>query len=476
MSEKNEKEKKAAGKTLPYNLEAEQCVLGCVITDMNVAHEVLPVLCEDDFYAPVNRTVFAAVYKVFKSNKTIDFVTVADELTRRGLMASIGGIGYLTAIIDIVPGTANYNDYLQIVRRDAAKRNLIRECGKIIEEAHGAEDREKMLASAEKAVYDLNVSGVSKTMTAAGENVGEVFKKLQTIHKNPGALKGVMSGFKKLDRLTKGFQKGNLVIIAGRPGEGKSTLAMNIVEHAAVYEGKVCAVFSLEMTKEEITQRTLFSLSGISMSKGLDGKLDETDWAALHKAHSLIANSRIFIDDNSAITAEEIMSKCRRIKSSQGSLDLVMVDYIQLMQSKKKVESRQQEIAEFTRSLKLIAKELGVPIIALSQLNREVETGKGNKKAQLSNLRESGAIEQDADLVIFIDVNRKENTRSAIEDVGVRIAKHRNGETASVAVKWIRECLKFVDADHPFASRFIPASDSFDITGLEPSLEEEEGE
>ena len=486
MNEKKEKEKKVPGrKTLPYNLEAEQCVLGCIIKDADLAHEIIPLLCEEDFYAPVNRTVFTAVYSVFKSNKTIDFVTVADELSRTGLMASIGGISYLTAIVDIVPGTANYNDYLEIVRRDAAMRNLIRECGKIIEDAHKAENREKMLASAEKTVYDLNVSGDSKEMTAMSENVGAVLTKLQTIHKNPDALKGVMSGFKKLDRITNGFQKGNLIIIAGRPGEGKSTLAMNIVEHAAVQTGKVCAVFSLEMTKEEITQRTAFSLAGISMSKGLGGQLNkETDWhALLNIAHPLIMKSKVFIDDNTDITAEEMRSKCRRIKSKNG-LDLVMVDYIQLMQSKEKVENRQQEIANFTRSLKLLAKELKVPVIALSQVNRE-----GEKNAQLSNLKESGAIEQDADIVMFIDINKKDSVRKAVEDADIRIAKHRNGETGKVAVKWIREAIKFVDADHPFLSRFGDAvynpqgfelpgletdAEKTEFTGLEPSPEEED--
>ena len=477
MSEIKKQVKKAAGRTVPYNLEAEQCVLGCMMADGGLVQDIVALLVEDDFYTPANRTVFAAIYAVHRSSKAVDFVTIADELSRTGNMASIGGISYLTTLSETVPGAANYKDYLTIVKRDASMRNLIRECGKIIEEAYSADDRDKMMAAAEKSIYDLNVTGASRTLTHARDNVGEVFKKLEIISKDPNALKGVMSGFKKLDRLTNGFQPGNLVVIAGRPGQGKSSLAMNIVENASVYGDKVCAVFSLEMTAEEITRRMLFSVKGISMTKGLSGSLRPQDWSELIKAHSLIANSKVYIDD-SQITPDELLSKCRRLKSNQG-LDLVVIDYIQLMQDKKKAESRQQEIASFTRNLKQIAKELNVPIIALSQLNRAVEDG--NKKPQLSHLRESGAIEQDADIVILIHKPNPDASFNGIDDIDLILAKNRNGATDDVQVKWIKEFVRFADPDSKIVGRLasdtehLPGIAGFELAGLEAPPEEAEG-
>ena len=472
MSEKDVKTSKNFSRELPHNLEAEQCVLCCIVIDGDLALEILPQLVVEDFFAPSHKTLFEAIANINYSHKTIDFVTVADELSRTGKMASIGGISYLTSLHDMLPSTANYRDYVEIVKRDATKRQLIRECSSIIEEAHAADERDKMLAAAEKKIYDINIKNSSKSLQAIKDNVGEVFTKLEIINKDPSQLKGIMSGFKKLDLMTNGFQGGNLVVIAGRPGQGKSSLAMNIVEHAAVTDGKVCAVFSLEMTTSEITQRMLFSLAGVSMSSGLSGKLRPEDWDNLMKANSAIANSKIFVDD-SQITPEELLSRCRRLKSNEG-LDLVMIDYIQLMtETKKKVESRQQEIASFTRSLKQIAKELNVPIIALSQLNREVEQGSGNKKPQLSNLRESGAIEQDADMVLFIHKPTSEGSSNGIEDINLIIAKHRNGPTGEVQLSWVKESVRFVDpgtrilgSDTMSAQNNAPAFE-FELDGLD---------
>ena len=258
----------------------------------------------------------------------------------------------------------------------------------------------------------------------------------------------MLTGLRDIDRVTNGFHEGDLVILAARPGIGKTSLAMNIVEHAAVKEGYTCAVFSLEMPKTQIAQRMLCSLGRVSMSAALHGELKPKDWNDLWKASDIISQSKIFVDDSSLTTPAEILSKCRRLKSRYG-LDLVMIDYIQLMSSGKKSDNRQQEVSDITRNLKIIAKELGVPILALSQLSRGIESRKGaEKKPQLSDLRESGAIEQDADIVMFISKQTPaEEDPSDTQDVLLSIAKHRNGELADINLKWMGSIVRFVDSD-----------------------------
>lgn len=428
---------------VPQNLEAEQCLLGCVLLDDNLGQEIVPTLKEDDFYAPSHRILLSAMQRVLNDNKPIDFVTVADALERSGQMSSIGGISYLTTLNNIVPSSANFKVYLKIVERNSVLRSLIRAGTKIIEECKNSEDEEKSLAFAEKAVYDISDKKQGGDLTPIGESTGEVLTVFDELYKNQGAFKGIPTGFKLFDSKTNGLHGGDLVVLAARPGCGKSSLALNVVENAAKHR-KSCAIFSLEMPKVQLAQRLLCSMASVSMTRAKTGNLTNRDFAELWKANEAISQMKIFIDDSSLVTPAQILSKCRRLKNREG-LDLVVVDYIQLMEYGDKTENRQQEVSKITKNLKIIAKELDVPILALSQMSRLVER-RDDKEPQLSDLRESGAIEQDADMVLFIS-KTKEAEGDAVQPVELIIAKHRNGETGKISLNWIGEYVRFSDPD-----------------------------
>ncbi len=439
---------------MPHNLDAESALLGCILIDGDIQSEALESLKEEDFYQESHREILAAMKAVYGSRKPVDVVTLTDRLDRDGKLDRAGGLAYITELAQVVPSAANYKQYLEIIRRDSVNRALIRAAKDIIENSMKGEEERDALAFAEKQVYDLskrqdgsNLSGLKD-----GEVIQEVIGKFESIQSDPNAFRGVETGFKHLDRITNGLQKSDLIVIAARPGMGKTSLAMNIVEHACLKKDGVAAVFSLEMPRVQIVQRLLCSYAGVSMEKALAGKLVQKDWKNLMLASDRMQKSRIFIDDSSRITAAEILSKCRRLRSAEGRLDLVMIDYIQLMGGDAKyagAENRQQEVASITRDLKIMAKELDVPVIALSQLRR-IQT----KEAQLSDLRESGAIEQDADIVMFInrpdvsatpeELAKGNIVKGAAELV---IAKHRNGSLGRIQLRFIGESTKFIDVD-----------------------------
>jgi len=432
--------------TMPYNLEAEQSILGCILIDNELAAEVLSALNENDFYAESHKYIITAFKAVYNARQPIDLVTVLDKLEADGKLEVVGGIAYLTELMQITPSSANYKYYFDIVKRDSTNRQLIRAAREISEYAKNSEDARESIQFAEGKLYALSKAQDTSSLVDV-RDVGffDVLDKFNALQNNKDAFRGVMTGFFRLDLLTNGLQKSDLIIIAARPGVGKTSFTMNIVEHAAVYGGKVCAVFSLEMPTEQIKQRLICANANVSMTSALSGKLKDADWRHLAAAQERLSKSRISIDDSAKITPVEILSKCRRIKSkNDGRLDLVMIDYIQLMSSgKKSDENRTLEVASITRDLKMIAKELQVPIIALSQLKRL----KVGEKSSLSDLRESGAIEQDADIVMFIDRNvdaADEMTRCAAE---LRIAKHRNGECGTLPLRFKGEITKFVDAE-----------------------------
>ena len=418
---------------VPQNLEAEQCLLGCVLLDDGLGQELVPTLKAEDFYAPSHRILLSAMQKVLNDNKPVDFVTVADALERSGQMASIGGISYLTTLNTIVPSSANYKVYLKIVERNSVLRALIR----------SSDDEERSVAFAEKAVYDISDKKQGGDLTPVGEATGEVLTVFDELYKNQGAFKGIPTGFKLFDSKTNGLHGGDLIVLAARPGCGKSSLALNMVESAAKNR-KSCAVFSLEMPKVQLAHRLLCSMASVSMTRAKTGNLTSRDFAELWKANEAISRMKIFIDDSSLITPAQILSKCRRLKNREG-LDFIVIDYIQLMEGGDRSENRQQEISKITRNLKIIAKELDVPILALSQMSRLVER-RDDKEPQLSDLRESGAIEQDADMVLFISKS-KESEGEAVQPVELIIAKHRNGETGKLTLNWIGEYVRFTDPD-----------------------------
>ncbi|MCI8734923.1 MAG: replicative DNA helicase [Clostridia bacterium] len=431
---------------MPYNLEAEQSMLGCIMIDNDLAAEVLSALNENDFYAESHKYIITAFKAVYNARKPIDLVTVSDKLEADGKIQDVGGIAYLTELMQITPSSANYKYYFDIVKRDSTNRQLIRAAREISEYARENEDARGSIQYAEEKLYALSkAQDTSSLVDVRDVGFWDVLDKFDALQNNKDAFRGVMTGFFRLDHMTNGLQKSDLIVIAARPGVGKTSFTMNIVEHAAVYGGKVCAVFSLEMSEFQLRQRLLCANAGVSMSAALSGKLKDADWRHLAAAQERLSKSRITIDDSSKITPAEILSKCRRIKSkNDGRLDLVMIDYIQLMRSgKKSDENRTLEVASITRDLKMIAKELQVPIIALSQLKRL----KAGEKSSLSDLRESGAIEQDADIVMFIDRNvdaADEMTSSAAE---LRISKHRNGKCGTLPLRFKGEITKFVDAE-----------------------------
>lgn len=439
---------------MPNNLEAEQALLGCMLIDNEILADVLDGLNKEDFYQESHQYIISAIKMNFAERKPLDLITLADKLDGNGDLEKAGGISYLTELAQITPSAANYKYYLDIVKRDSVNRKLIRAARDIVDFAKSSDDQIKSVQFAEEKVYAVSRVNDSSSVKDIRESEGidNVIDKFHKISENKDAFRGVATGFIRLDRLTNGLQKSDLIVLAARPGMGKTSLAMNIVEHAAVEDGKVCAVFSLEMPEVQIIQRLLCSTANVSMAKALSGKLENPDWKKIAKASERLRKCRINIDDSSRVTPAEILSKCRRIKARNGGqLDLVMIDYIQLMSSGKKYgeENRVQEVASITRDLKIMAKELDVPVIALSQLRR-IQSG----EPQLSDLRESGAIEQDADIVMFI--NRPEAVATA-EDIKnnkvvkgqafLNVAKNRNGGLERIELRFKGELTKFVNPE-----------------------------
>lgn len=441
--------------SMPYNRDAEMALLGCLLIDNEIASEIVDKLTEDDFYQESHKYILHAMQRVFNDRKPVDLVTVSDELEKEGSLEKAGGIVYLTELTQITPSAANYKSYHEIVARDSINRKLIRASRKIIETSMKGADEKASLAFAEKSIYDISKQSERSSLLGMteGDIVGEVLQKFEKLQSDPMSFKGVPTGFKRLDKMTNGLQAGALIVLAARPGMGKTSLAMNLVEHAALRAGKTCAVFSLEMPRQEIVQRLICAYANVSLKNALSGELSAKEWKKLMLAGDQLKKSNIFIDDSSRVTPAEILSKCRRLKTTAGGVDLIMIDYIQLMSSGDSkmagAENRQQEVASITRDLKIMAKELGVPVIALSQLRRIT-----SNEPQLSDLRESGAIEQDADIVMFIS---RPDQFASPEDIAsgkvvkgsaeLILAKHRAGEQGRVSLKFIGEYTKFVDVD-----------------------------
>ena len=441
---------------IPHNLEAESALLGCIIIDGDIQSELLESLKDEDFYQESNRLVFDAMRKVYGGRKPVDIVTLTDMLEREGTLERAGGLQRITELAELTPSAANYKQYFEIVRRDAIRRSLIRAANGIIEVSTKGTEAREAIAFAEKQVYDISKQedGSQLSGLSDGAVIRQVLGKFEDIQSDPNAFRGLPTGFKHLDRITNGLQRSDLIVVAARPGMGKTSLSMNIVENVCLNNNKTAAVFSLEMPRSQIVQRLLCAHAGVSMEKALSGQLNQKEWKRLMIASDKLQRSKVFIDDSSRVTPAEILSKCRRLAAAEGGLDLIMIDYIQLMggvggKGGGSFENRQQEIASITRDLKIMAKELDVPVIALSQLRR-IQT----KEPQLSDLRESGAIEQDADIVMFI--NRPDVTATAEElakhtivkgSAEIILAKHRNGSLGRVQLRFLGELTKFVDVD-----------------------------
>lgn len=435
-------------KTMPHSIEAEQSVLGSMLINNEVSISIMSVLSGEDFYSSANKLIYEKMQELYRSNKPIDFVTVTDLLDKNGELEQVGGIDYITTLTNVVPSATNYKHYVDIVKRDSLFRKLIQSGQKIIENAYDAVDDKSALKFAEKEIFDISESQDFSSLEHIDNAIKEVIEKLNKIAKDPTSLRGLPTGFTDLDAITNGLQNSDLILLAARPGVGKTSFAMNVVNNVAIMGKKNVAIFSLEMPKTQIAQRSMCSIGGVSMEKALKGKLDVDEWTALVKASRKLSEAKIYIDDSSINDPNDILSKCRRIKREHG-LDLVMIDYLQLMKADKHstFDNKVLEVGEITRSLKIAARELNVPIILLSQLSRAVEQRKGDHKPVLSDLRDSGSIEQDADIVMFIyKPDMYNDVVSEEPDIAeLIIAKHRNGPLGTVKLKWIGETTSFAN-------------------------------
>lgn len=445
----------APSKLPPQNIEAEQSVLGGVLLQNDAINRVVEVVSPEDFYRESHRKIFSAVLELYQKNEPADLVTVTNLLKKKDMLEVVGGASYLSELVDMVPTTANIASYGKIVREKAIIRKLIEGASEIV--ARGYEDQKDVndyLDQAEKIIFEIAQRRLSQGFSHLKDIVRDSFKAIEELYEKKELITGVPTGYKDFDRLTCGLQKSDLVIFAGRPSMGKTAFALNIVENAAIDAGVLCAVFSLEMSKQQLVQRMLCARAGVDASKLRGGFLAEGDWPKLTRAAGLLSEAPIFIDDSPAMNVLEIRAKARRLQREHG-LGLVVVDYLQLMRSVGRVESREREISEISRSLKALAKELNIPIVALSQLNRGVEA-RQDKRPQLSDLRESGAIEQDADVIAFIYRDEMYNPNSP--DVGkaeIIVGKQRNGPTGKVVLGFQKNLTRFNDLAHGMDS-FAP--------------------
>jgi replicative DNA helicase len=434
-------------RTIPANPEAEEAVLGSLLIDPDAIIKVASFLESDDFYREKNGWIYRAILDLHERREPADFVTLVDELERRNQLPQIGGTSYITSLISAVPTAVHVEHYSHIVERTATLRRLISAAGQIAALAYEeSEDVDEVVDRAEQLIFNVSERRIRRDLMPVRQIMHGVVDRLDYLHRHQGDLLGVPSGFSKLDKLLGGFQKSDLIILAARPGVGKTSLALNIAVNAAKRYGQRVAFFSLEMSSEQLVQRLLSSETGINQQKLRLGEIGDDEWPMLMEAAGVLSETLLFIDDTPAISALELRTKARRLQAEHG-LDMVIVDYLQLMRGETRVENRVQEISYISRSLKSLARELEVPLIALSQLSRAVES-RSDHIPQLSDLRESGAIEQDADIVMFIyreDMTKENSERKNIADIIV--AKHRNGPTDKVPLFFDKTLTRFADLE-----------------------------
>jgi replicative DNA helicase len=438
----------AFDRTPPQDLEAEQSVLGGMLLSKDAIADVVEALRGGDFYKPAHQTIYEAILDLYGRGEPADAITLSAELTKRGELGRVGGAPYLHTLISSVPTAANAGYYARIVSERAILRRLV-EAGTRITQMGYADTGEvdEVVDRAQAEIYAVTERRSSEDYAPLAEIMEGTLDEIEAIGSRGGTMVGVPTGFTDLDGLTNGLHPGQLVVVAARPGLGKSTLALDFARAASIKSGLTSVIFSLEMTRNEITMRLLSAEARVGLHHMRTGSLGDDDWTKLARKMSEVASAPLFIDDSPNMTMMEIRAKCRRLKQ-RHDLKLVVVDYLQLMSSGKRVESRQQEVAEFSRALKLLAKELEVPVVALSQLNRGPEQ-RTDKKPMLSDLRESGSIEQDSDMVILLhreDAYERESPRAGEADFIV--AKHRNGPTATITVAFQGHYSRFVDMAH----------------------------
>lgn len=428
----------------PQNLEAEQSVLGAVLLDNDVAHDVAELLLAEDFYKEIHQKIFESIIKLIEKGEPADLVTLTNELKAKGELERIGGATYLAELVEAVPTAANVLYYTKIVKDKAILRGVIRAATEIATSGYeeGGADVAEFLDRAEKIIFEVSEKRAQNALVPIAPIIKQSFIEIERNYEKKQLITGLSSGFRDVDKLTAGFQPSDLIIVAARPAMGKTSLVLNIAENACMKSQVPVAVFSLEMSREQLAIRMLCSGARIDSQKVRTGMLDEDEWQRLTHVAGPLSESPLFIDDTPALSPFEMRARARRLKASKG-LGLVIVDYLQLMTIRGKGDNREREISEISRSLKSMAKELNVPVIALSQLNRAVE-GRADKRPQMSDLRESGAIEQDADIIAFIyrdEVYNKESSDRGIAELN--IVKHRNGPIGVAKMAFLAEYTRF---------------------------------
>lgn len=434
------------GRIPPQNLEAEQSVLGSVLIDKEVLSTITEIITGKDFYREDHKEVYEAVMDLYERGEPIDLITVSEQLKTRGTLDSIGGLPYLTNLANVVPTTANAKHYAKIVEEKSILRRLIKVSSEILNMGYEAsEEISFVLDKAEKSIFDVLQKRNTQGFTPIKDILLDTFNRLEELYNNKGNVTGIPTGFVDLDYKTSGLQNSDLILIAARPAMGKTSFVLNIAQYAAIHSKVPVAIFSLEMSKDQLVNRMLCCEAMVDSHRMRTGKLEDSDWQKVARALGPLSEAPIYIDDTPGTTAMEIRAKCRRLKIEKN-LGLVVIDYLQLMQGRGK-DSRQQEISDISRSLKILAKELNVPVITLSQLSRAPEQ-RTDHRPILSDLRESGAIEQDADIVMFLyrdDYYNPETEKKNISEA--IIAKHRNGSTGTVELAWLGQYTKFANLE-----------------------------
>ena len=440
------------GKIPPSDIEAEQAILGSMLTDKDSVVSAIEVLKPEDFYREDNKAIYEAISNLYSRSEPIDIITVKSELVANGKFENIGGLEYLAVLPDKVPTTANVEKYIKIVEEKSLLRNLIKTANEIINLGYSqSEEVEDIMDMAESKIFELLKERSKTTYTPIKDVLVETFAQIEKLYNKSDVITGIPTGFIELDYKTAGLHNSDLILVAARPAMGKSAFVINIASNAAIRAGVPVIIFNLEMSKEQVANRILCSEAMVDSNKIRTGKIEEEDWSKLAGALGPISDAPIYIDDTPGISIMEIRAKCRKLKLEKN-IGLVVIDYLQLVSaSGKKNSSREQEISEISRSLKILAKELNVPVIALSQLSRAPEQRKDDHRPILSDLRESGAIEQDADIVMFLYRDDYYNENSEDKNIAeVILAKHRGGSTGTVKLAWLGNYTKFANLERRY--------------------------
>lgn len=436
--------KKNALRVMPNSYEAEQAILGAILSDVEIAYEVVSELAVVDFYTTAHKTIFEEILNLKSSGKPVDIIMLSSSLSHKGLLSEVGGVTMLSELTESIPSVANVKYYLNIVKQKSLLRKIIRTGNEIIANAYDMEDSDKALSFAEAKIFEISQdNGEKSSLRPLADVALDVLNQYSDVYQTRQPKTGLMVGLSNLDELTNGFLPGQMIVIAARPGCGKTSFCMQIISNICKYQQeKVVACFNLEMSDTELAQRIIANVTQTPSSKFVMGDVNQEELDKMWASSAVFDKSKVYIDDSAQITAEQIMSKCRKLKMQKGRLDLVIIDYLQLMDSMKSNESKQQQVSDTSRAIKILAKELGVPVLLLSQMSRKIE-GRDDKTPMLADLRESGAIEQDADMVMFLYAGDFELFNEEGTPIYLKVAKNRNGSVADLAYRWNKATMSY---------------------------------